>query len=559
MDVQCRNEMEASLIIKGMKRQFSNYTIALLLFLTAGIQLFAQELPEILWDKTIGGNFADRIRGIYPSADGGWYLFGTSSSNTGFEKTAAPYTMFGNDLWVLKYNSNWEKIWDKVLGGTDEESLAQVTRSPDGGFILAATSRSNASGDKSEDARSQDKEDYWVVKLDADGNKVWDRTYGGADIDELNSIRRHPWGGYIISGTSYSGKSGDKTHDSFGKQDWWVLRIDEQGNILWDKVFGGERFDQNPGIFEMEDGFIISGISDSPPSGNKTAEVRGSYDAWLVKIDFDGNKIWDKAFGGNENEGGASIAIAQGGGYILSITSKSSISGDKTTPDVGAEDAWFVKVDSSFTFEWDKTLGTVNQDHLSARRAGSGGYILRGNHTVEEAQPGGGIINYGQRWMIHTDDALNIIWEFKFGGDENETGGTGWRMEPDTTMILIGSNSDSNISGDKTEDSRGGPDFWLTMIQMPFGLYYGTDRHPEPNEIRLFPNPVSGNLLFVESGRDRIRSVEAYSLSGVKVLSRSPIGERSAEIDVAHLVPGIYIGCITLWDDSVVNRKFIIR
>ncbi len=373
----------------------------------------------------------------------------------------------------------------------------------------------------------------------------------------LSRIRRHPWGGYLLAGTSYSGKSGDKTQDSFGKQDWWVLRIDEQGNILWDKVFGGERFDQNPGIFDMDDGFIITGISDSPPSGNKTAEVRGSYDAWLVKIDFSGNKVWDKTFGGEENEGGASIAIAQGGGYMLSITSKSGISGNKTTPDFGADDAWFVKVDSSFEIEWDKTLGTVHQDHLSARMAGGGGYILTGNHTVEEAQPGGGIINYGQRWLVHTDDDLNTIWDFKFGGDKNETGGAAWRLEPDTTMILMGSNSDSDISGDKTEDSRGGPDFWLTMIQMPFGLYSGIARQPETYEIKLFPNPVSGNLLFVESAKDRIESVEFYSLSGMKVLSRNPVGERSAGIDVTHLKPGMYVSCIIMENGCTLNRKFI--
>jgi len=551
--------MEASLKLTEMKK-FISYTIIMIFLIVSGwLQIFAQDLPIILWDKTIGGNFADQIGGIYPSSDGGWYLFGTSSSNVGFEKSAAPYTLFGNDIWMLKYNSAWEKEWDKVLGGTDEESLSGVVRSTDGGFVIAATSRSNASGDKSEDARSQDKEDYWVIKLDAEGNKEWDRTYGGADIDELNSIRRHPWGGYLLAGTSYSGKSGEKTHDSYGKQDWWVLRIDEQGNVLWDNVFGGERFDQSPGIFELDDGFILTGKSDSPPSGNKSAEPRGSYDAWLVKIDFDGNKIWDKAFGGDENEGGAGIAKAQGGGYMLSITSKSGISGDKTTPDVGAEDAWFVKVDSLFGIEWDKTLGTVHQDHLSARRAGNGGYILIGTHTVEDAQPGGGIINYGQRWMVHTDDDLNTIWDFKFGGDKNETGGAAWRIEPDTTMIIMGSGSDSDISGDKTEDSRGGPDFWLTMIQMPFGMYTGKDQHKESVSISLYPNPVSGDRLYFTSGGTAIRSIDVYSLTGTKVLSRNNMIEANTGIEVQHLLPGIYISSVTLKDGSIVNRKFIKR
>ncbi len=465
--------------------------------------------------------------------------------------------MFGNDIWIVKYNSDWEKQWDKVIGGTDEESLSGVVRTPDGNFMIGATSRSNASGDKSEDARSQDKEDYWVIKVDPDGNKIWDKTYGGADIDDLNSIRKHPWGGYILAGTSYSGKSGEKSHDSFGKQDWWVLRIDEEGKVMWDKVFGGERFDIGAGIFDLKDGFILSGKSDSPPSGNREATVRGSYDAWLVRVDLDGNKIWDKAFGGDENEGGASIRIAQGGGYMLSITSKSDISGDKTTPDIGADDAWFVKVDENFNIEWDKTLGTVHQDKLSAARAGGGGYLLSGTQTIEEAQPGGGIINYGQRWMIHTDDDLNEIWDFKFGGDDNETGGGSWRLESDTTQIIVGSNSDSDASGDKSEDSRGGPDFWLTKIQMPFGIYTAAMEKEAPQQVNLYPNPVSGNTLFIESLSLPMRSLKIYSMTGALAGTVQLEYKHRTSLQVDHLATGLYISRITLSDGSVLSRKFL--
>jgi hypothetical protein len=543
--------------MSNMKKCIRTFIAGIMLAVAGWIPAASQDLPEILWDKTIGGNFADHVGRIYPAPDGGWLLFGTSSSNAVFEKSAAPYTMFGNDIWIVKYNSDWEKQWDKVIGGTDEESLSNVERTPDGNFLIGATSRSNASGDKSEDARSQDMEDYWLIKVDPEGNKIWDRTYGGADIDNLNSIRRHPQGGYLLIGTSYSGKSGDKTHDSFGKQDWWVLRIDEEGTVMWDKVFGGERFDLASGIFDLHDGFILNGKSDSPPSGNRTAEIRGSYDAWLVRIDFDGNKIWDKAFGGDENEGSASISRTHSDGYMLSITSKSSVSGDKTTPDVGGEDAWFVRVDSDFNILWDKTIGTVHQDNLSASRAGGGGYILTGTHTIEDAQPGGGIINYGQRWMKHTDDQLNEIWDFKFGGDKNETGGGSWRLESDTTIILVGSSSDSNISGDKSEDSRGGPDFWLTMIQMPFGMYTGGEGPAEVEELTLYPNPVNGNILYVETGGRSIRNIEIYSMTGSLVHTLLRVNHYSKGVRVGHLSPGLYISRVTLTDNSVLSRKFL--
>lgn len=529
-------------------------------FLILGyIQVFPQDLPQIISDKTIGGNFADRIGQIYPAPDGGWYLFGTSSSSAGFEKSAAPYTLFGNDIWMMKYNSNWEKQWDKVFGGTDEESLSGVLKTNDGGFLIGASSSSGISGDKSESSRSPGENDYWLIKVDADGVKQWDKTYGGGDIDNLSSIRHHPQGGYILSGTSYSGASGEKTHASFGKQDYWVIRIDENGNFLWDKVFGGERFDQNPGLYPLWDGFIITGKSDSPPSGNKTATERGSYDAWLVKIDFDGNKIWDKAFGGDDNEGGAGITKAVGGGFMLSITSKSSISGDKTTPDFGANDAWFVKVDSNFNYEWDKTIGTVNQDQLSALRAGGGGYILKGTHTIEDAQPGGGIIEYGDRWMVHTDDNLNILWEYKFGGDKNETGGGEWRLESDTTILLMGSSSNSDISRDKSENSRGGMDFWLTMIQMPFGLYTHTGPVIKTGNVSIYPNPVAGDEVFFVSDNRKIREIMIYSVTGALMKSCQNLSEKRARVVVSDLSPGIFIGRIITSDGNSFNKKFIKR
>ena len=540
-----------------MKKTFWRTTLLAALVLAGGYHVMAQDLPEILWDKTIGGNFADGLSRIYPAPDGGWYLFGTSNSSAGFEKSAPPYTLFGRDIWIMKYDSAWTKEWDKVIGGTDEESLSGVIRTDDGGFILAATSYSDISGDKSENSRGTDDSDYWIIKIDAQGNKVWDKTYGGADIDGVDGFRAHPAGGYLVSGTSYSGKSGEKSHDSFGKQDWWVIRIDDEGTLLWDKVFGGEKFDIGPGIFEDHDGFILTGYSDSPPSGTKTATPRGSYDAWLVKIDWNGNIIWDRAYGGDENESGAGISRAHDGGYMLSITSKSGISGDKTTPDVGADDAWFVKVDSDWNTLWDKTIGTVHQDRLGAGRAGDGGYILIGTHTIEEAQPGGGLINYGDRWMIHTDDTLKIDWEFKFGGDDNETGGPGWRLESDTTKILMGSGSDSDISGDKTEDSRGGPDFWLTMIQMPFGLYTDAKEVTETTHITIYPNPVFGDEVFFNADHEHIQAVQIYSLTGALLRSETGLHHLRARISVGDLSPGVYISRVTTVDGRTNNQKFV--
>ncbi len=527
----------------------------LLLFATASLS--AQQ-PEILWDKTIGGNYADALRRIYPSPDGnGWYLFGVSSSNVSGEKTAAPYSLFSTDLWIVKYNSNWEKEWDKVIGGTKDESLSGVLRTADGGFLLGATSYSNKSGDKSEDTRGTADSDYWIVKIDAAGNVLWDKTIGGADEDILDGMHYHPQGGYILTGTSYSGKSGEKTYDSYGKQDFWALWIDENGTKKWDRVYGGNRFDIAGGIFPYQDGFILTGKSDSPVSGNKTSTPRGSYDAWMVRIDLQGNPMWDRSIGGDDNEGGVGITQAHDSGYMLSITSKSDISGDKTTPDVGANDAWFVKMDSAWNILWDVTIGTVHQDNLSASRSYDGGYLLIGVYNEEEILPGGNLIDHGVRWLMQCDDKMVMQWEYKFGGDKNEIGGPTWIMEDDSSTVLIGSSSNSDASGQKTENSRGGRDFWITKVKLPNGIYTGIESVLSPSQISVFPNPVGEGQVVFESDKEPIRSVEFFNISGKMVRSFTGLDSKKVRLPVDDLSRGLYLTRIKTSDGAYSSMKLI--
>lgn len=524
------------------------YTLILVLTLLIG-GLYGQ-LPQLNWDKTIGGNYAEGMSTILPALDGdGFYLMGSSSSNVSGEKTAPPYTMFGTDIWIVKYNSNWEKQWDKVIGGTLNEGLSSVLQLIDGGFLLGITSFSNASGDKSEDTRGNSDSDYWIVKIDKDANVEWERTIGGADFDDLNGMFYHPDGGFLLAGTSYSGKSGDKSHDSFGNQDIWIVHIDWNGKILWDKVYGGERFDIGGGLFPLDDGFIVTGKSDSPPSGNKTATKRGAYDAWMFKIDFNGNMLWDKAFGGSENESGVGITIAHDGGYLLSITSKSDVSGDKTSPDIGGNDAWFVKVDDSWNIEWDKTLGTLEEDALGAIKTADGGYLLTGTHTIEIIEDGGISTMYADRWMKLCDANLNETWDYRFGGDKDDAGGGMWIMENDSTTVLMGSTSNSNISGEKTEDSRGGHDFWLTQFKLPVGLvrdftfrdFASAVNVTEAGNVSVFPNPVNNGVINIVSEDVSIQAIDLISITGERIKSFSHLYESSISIPIRDVPAGMYL------------------
>jgi hypothetical protein len=298
---------------------------------------------NIVWDKTIGGNKADRLHGVQQTTDGGYILGGTSYSNKSGEKTEE--TSVYNDFWVVKLDKSGNIQWDKTIGGSGEDYLKFLKQSKDGGYILGGTSSSNRSGDKTENSKGSI--DYWVVKLNGMGNIQWDKTVGGADDEYCRSVQETADGGYIMAGNSFSNKSGDKTENSRGASDYWIVKMDSLRNIEWDRTIGGNKEDGLiEGLYSFEvtsdNGYILGGYSYSNISGEKTENSLGGADFWIVKLDRRGNMQWDKTIGGNKDDELSSIHEFEKNSYRSGGYSNSGISGDKTQKSRGGVDYWLV-------------------------------------------------------------------------------------------------------------------------------------------------------------------------------------------------------------------------
>jgi hypothetical protein len=143
-----------------------------------------------------------------------------------------------------------------------EDELYSVIQTIDGGYLLGGFSESSASGDKTEN--SQGGRDYWVVKLDGSGAVQWDNTIGGSSGDNLNSVIQTSDGGYLLGGESSSPASGDKTENSLGNDDYWVVKLDGSGAVEWDHTIGGSNSDQLNSVFQTIDGgYLLGGSSNS--------------------------------------------------------------------------------------------------------------------------------------------------------------------------------------------------------------------------------------------------------------------------------------------------------
>jgi len=317
-------------------------------------------IGNIQWQNTIGGNSGDGLYSVQQTTDGGYILGGVSTSNISGDKTENSQGYI--DYWVVKLDASGNIQWQNTIGGNSDDYLTSIQQTTDGGYILGGWSNSNISGDKTEN--SQGYFDYWVFKLDPSGNIQWQNTIGGSINDQLYSIQQTIDGGYILGGWSNSNISGDKTENSQGT-DYWVVKLDASGNIQWQNTIGGSFLDYLNCMQQTSDGgFILAGSSQSGISGDKTEDSQGGSDYWVVKLDAFGNIQWQNSIGGNSDDYLTSIQQTIDGGYILGGYSNSGISGDKTENYQGDYDYWVVKLDATGNIQWQNTIGGNSWDEL---------------------------------------------------------------------------------------------------------------------------------------------------------------------------------------------------
>ncbi|MBK0402236.1 T9SS type A sorting domain-containing protein [Adhaeribacter sp. BT258] len=338
-------------------------------------------LGNVLWDKTYGGNRDDLLYVLKPTLDGGYIGGGWSGSDLSGDRTGSERG--GYDMWVIKLDGNGNKVWDKVFGGASTDVLEKLLPTADGGFLLGGSSRSSVNGDKSQPSKGLN--DFWLIKIDATGNKLWDKVIGGDNQDHLFSMSQTSDGGYILGGNSNSGISGDKNQKNQGENDVWIVKTDASGNVIWDKTFGGKLDEHLFAVQETPEGdFILGCNSRSPASGDKTEESRGNQDFWVIKTDAFGNKIWDRTFGGPEGESLLSLIVTSDGNYLLGGGSASGISSDKSAPAMGFYDYWVIKVDKAGNKIWDKTLGGSGGETINGLlQTANGSYILAGSSYTD--------------------------------------------------------------------------------------------------------------------------------------------------------------------------------
>ncbi len=436
--------------------------------LSAGLLLSTLNInaqaPSVQWQNTLGSTSYEFLNTIDQTSDGGYIMGGYTDSNIGGDKSENSWG--ADDYWIVKMDNAGNIVWENTVGGGNYDKLYAVEETPDGGYIVGGQSLSGGGwGDKSESNKGG--YDYWIVKLDEDGVVEWDRSYGGLGNDQLYNVQPTSDGGYIIAGTSDSGISGDKTENRVGNSDYWVIKTDASGNIIWQNDIGGLMFDNVYSAYETADGgYILGGTSTSGISGDKTAGNYGVVDYWIVKLNSAGTVVWDKTIGGTLNDYLYAVIPTADGGSIACGMSESGLTGNKTDNTNGLYDYWVVKLDNSGNITWQNSIGGTGNDYAFVNaidQTSDGGYAIAGYSqsliSGDKTEANTGSWDY---WILKINSTGSILWQTVLGGVSGDYANA---ISATTDGgFIVGGFSYSSAGGDKDEDAIGDADFWIIRL-----------------------------------------------------------------------------------------------
>ena len=267
---------------------------------------------QLQWQKTYGGSDDDRGADLIQTSDGGYAIIGKSKSNDLEVSENAGF----DDFWVSKLDSSGSISWEYTFGFAGSDTPYSIIQTNDNGYLLSGVldvSASNGQGDRNSAASRHAGGHYWVIKLNANGIKQWSNYYGGSFTDTAYDAIQTEDDGYIVIGSSDSNDV--DVANNKGSYDFWVIKISNNGDLVWEKSFGGSEIDEAHAISNTADGNYII-VGDTRSNDLDISQNNGAADLWVVKINPEGTLLWEKTLGGSSFDVGRAISKTQDNGFL---------------------------------------------------------------------------------------------------------------------------------------------------------------------------------------------------------------------------------------------------
>ncbi|RQO37860.1 secretion protein [Chryseobacterium sp. KBW03] len=492
---------------------------------------------EVVWQKDIKSSTQDFLSQVTTTIDQ-QYLITGSSIQSNNQQTSGSKQNNGYDFHLVKLNQQGNEVWEKYFSGSNHDYLSATVTTQDGGFLLAGTSYSGKGLDKKEDSKGGS--DIWLIRINEFGDQIWQKTIGSSADEEARAVIQTTDLGFFVAGNVQNAAKG------YGSKDVLITKLDKDGKELSQLILGGKGLDEVEKMIPTRDGGALLGIySRSNAGGTKKTENYGEGDFWVIKLDKNSKVEWEKNFGGKADDHLRTLALTSSG-FIIGGESRSERSGNKTVGIEEGTDLWLISLNERGEEQWQKSYNFKNRDILmgmsvihSADDKSSKG-ILLGGYTQAE-----GRIQTDDEtfWMLYMDQNGNEQWRKHITGEsrKKEERLSDLKLNRDGSIVLAGTSAEEL-----------GKENWKIVKLGDKQV----DQLIEKYDIKIYPNPVS-DYAYVEIGFDfKDADILLYDMSG-RQLQNIKTKNRVTKINTQTLVQGAYLITIKTDTNKTANAKLI--
>ncbi|MEY8760867.1 T9SS type A sorting domain-containing protein [Chryseobacterium tongliaoense] len=500
---------------------------------------------EVAWQKDIKSSTQDFLSQVTTTIDQQYLITGSSIHPSASSGTKDQKQNNGYDFHLVKLNQQGDEVWEKFFVGKNHDFLSATVTTEEGGSLLAGTSYSGKGLDKKEDSKGGS--DIWLIKLGEFGDELWQKTIGSNADEEARSVIQTTDLGFFVAGNVQNSSKG------YGSKDILIVRLDKNGKEISQTVLGGKGLDEVEKMIPTKDGGALLGMySRSSATGSKKTENYGEGDYWIVKLNKDGKVEWEKNFGGKGDDHLRTLSLTSTG-YLIGGESRSERSGNKSVGIEEGTDLWLISLNERGEELWQKPYNFKNRDvlmgmsvlHSLDDKSSKG--ILLGGYTQAE----GRIENDDETfWMLYLDQNGNEQWRKHVKGESR-------KREERLSDIKLNRDGSIILAGTSAEEL--GKENWKIVKLGDKQI----DQLIEKQDIKIYPNPVT-DYAYVEIGFPSAGSEQGfkeaeivmYDMGGRQLQSlktKNPV----TKINTQGLIQGTYLVVVKTDMNKTANAKLI--
>ena len=501
------------------------------------------------WAECYGGSDNEWGTMVAPVPGGGYVITGGTWSNDGDFSGLAKGE---HDIFVIRVNAAGQVLWRRLFGGSKYEFANCIIYTKDGGFVLSGNTLST-DGDFA--GLNKGLHDIFVIKLNANGQVEWKKTFGGSGDEDGVSALSTADGGFIIAGETWSADGDFKSSSARTLPDIYVMKLDARGELQWTSAYGGSGYDRAECIVLAHGGYVLTGDTESN-DGDFLDMNHGKRDVFVMKIDSTGKVLWKHCYGGSEIDRASAVTQSNSTGLAIAGWTHSNdadFSGgnERTEPD-----AFVLKLDASGALAWKRMIGGSKEDRaFSVIPAGDGGFVCTGGTWSHDGDFAG--IHKGLRdiFLVKIDSSGNSVWARNYGGKLDEDQGYNIAATSDGGFAITGT-TDCN-DGDFAGMNKGSGDAFLLKLN-------GEALPPGSDSLFVYPSIATNTAtVYYRTNRTATVRVDVLNMLGkvVATLADGTVAaaEYSATLSTSDLSPGAYVVRLVTPYANAIAKMIVVR